>query len=293
MNASQSHSDLTVLGLGAMGSALARAFLRAGHATTVWNRTAERAAPLAEAGAQIAPSVASAIEPSRLVVVCLLDYQSVEDVLRPVATALDGKTVVNVTSGTPRQAQRLADWAAENGIGYLDGGIMAVPSMIAGPGSEILFSGPRELFDRAEPALAALGPVTYVGADPGAAAARDLALLGAMYGMFGGLWWAQALARSHAVPDRELLPMAGDWLRAMLATADNDGGGANAEVESSVQMQAAGFAYLLEAGKDAGIEPGVLAPVGELLQRAVAEGHGTRDVSVIVDLLSEADPVAR
>jgi 3-hydroxyisobutyrate dehydrogenase-like beta-hydroxyacid dehydrogenase len=293
MNASQSHSDLTVLGLGAMGSALARAFLRAGHATTVWNRTAERAAPLAEAGGQTAPSVTSAIEPSRLVVVCLLDYQSVEDVLRPVATALNGKTVVNVTSGTPRQAQRLANWAAENGIGYLDGGIMAVPSMIGGPASEILFSGPRELFDRAEPALAALGHVTYVGADPGAAAARDLALLGAMYGMFGGLWWAQALARSHAVRDGELLPMAADWLRAMLATVENDGGGADAAVESSVQMQAAGFVYLLEAGKDAGIEPGVLGPVGELLQRAVAEGHGTRDVSVIVDLLSEADPVAR
>jgi 3-hydroxyisobutyrate dehydrogenase-like beta-hydroxyacid dehydrogenase len=292
MNASQSHSDLTVLGLGAMGSALARAFLRAGRATTVWNRTAERASPLAEAGARTAPSVASAIEPSRLVVVCLLDYQSVEDALRPVAAALNGKTVVNVTSGTPRQAQRLADWAAEHGIGYLDGGIMAVPSMIGGPESEILFSGPRELFDTAEPALAALGRVTHVGADPGAAAVRDLALLGAMYGMFGGLWWAQALARSHAVPDGDLLPKAADWLRAMLASVENDIGGADAEVESSVQMQAAGFVYLLEAGKDAGIEAGVLGPVGELLQRAVAEGHGTQDVSVIVDLLSEADPVA-
>lgn len=42
---------VTVVGLGAMGSALAAAVLRAGHPTTVWNRSAEKAQALADAGA--------------------------------------------------------------------------------------------------------------------------------------------------------------------------------------------------------------------------------------------------
>ena len=44
-------SDISVIGLGAMGSALARTLLQNNYAVTVWNRSADKAAPLAEAGA--------------------------------------------------------------------------------------------------------------------------------------------------------------------------------------------------------------------------------------------------
>ena len=43
-------SDISVIGLGAMGSALARTLLQNGYAVTVWNRTAEKAGPLVSAG---------------------------------------------------------------------------------------------------------------------------------------------------------------------------------------------------------------------------------------------------
>ena len=54
---------ITVIGLGNMGSALARRFLAGGHPTTVWNRTAAKADPLRAAGATVAPNAASAIAP--------------------------------------------------------------------------------------------------------------------------------------------------------------------------------------------------------------------------------------
>src|ERR1700754_1265589 len=52
---------VTVLGLGAMGSALARAFIAAGHPTTVWNRAPEKAAALVAAGAARADTAATAV----------------------------------------------------------------------------------------------------------------------------------------------------------------------------------------------------------------------------------------
>ncbi|MFD4375859.1 NAD(P)-binding domain-containing protein, partial [Streptomyces sp. NPDC058527] len=54
------NTPVTVIGLGSMGSALAAAFLAAGHPTTVWNRTPERAAPRPGGGAPGAAPPAAA-----------------------------------------------------------------------------------------------------------------------------------------------------------------------------------------------------------------------------------------
>ncbi|MCW0015421.1 NAD(P)-binding domain-containing protein [Rhizobium sp. BT-226] len=53
---------ISILGTGRMGSALARALVQAGYRTTVWNRTKQKAEPLAAIGATVAASVLEAIE---------------------------------------------------------------------------------------------------------------------------------------------------------------------------------------------------------------------------------------
>ena len=130
-----SKPSVTVIGLGAMGSALAGAVLDAGYPTTVWNRTPERMQPLVARGAVAAAGVGEAIEASRLVIVCLLDVASVTDVLDPVKDALAGRVLVNLTNGTPAQARVLA---GRYDADYLDGGIMAVAPQIGGPDAVIL-----------------------------------------------------------------------------------------------------------------------------------------------------------
>src|SRR5207248_5420944 len=67
-------TDLTVIGLGAMGGRIAEVLLAAGHRTTVWNRTPSRADPLVAQGAIRADDVAEAVAASPLVLVCVLDY---------------------------------------------------------------------------------------------------------------------------------------------------------------------------------------------------------------------------
>ncbi|MCC5812679.1 MAG: NAD(P)-binding domain-containing protein [Ectothiorhodospiraceae bacterium] len=66
-------SDITIIGLGAMGSALASAYLAKGMEVTVWNRSAERAAPLVAKGARLAENAAGAIDASTLILVSVLD----------------------------------------------------------------------------------------------------------------------------------------------------------------------------------------------------------------------------
>ena len=99
--------SVSMLGLGYMGSALARAFLAKQHAVTVWNRTASKAEPLAETGAQVAASVAEAIAASDVTVVCVSDYHGSDALLRTTEMAgrLKGKTLVQLTTGTPEEAR--------------------------------------------------------------------------------------------------------------------------------------------------------------------------------------------
>src|SRR5918998_902445 len=119
------HPSVTVIGLGAMGSRIAEVLLRGGHPTTVWNRTPGRAEPLVAQGAVRAGSVAEAVAASPLVLVCVLDYAAAREIVEPVAGELAGRTLVHFTTGTPRQAREMAEWAAGHGIDYVDSGMMA------------------------------------------------------------------------------------------------------------------------------------------------------------------------
>lgn len=89
------NTPVSVVGLGLMGTALARAFLKAGHPTTVWNRTAAKADALVAEGARLAPTIGDAL--GTVTILCLTDYSAVRALLGDAALA--GTTLVNLTSG--------------------------------------------------------------------------------------------------------------------------------------------------------------------------------------------------
>jgi 3-hydroxyisobutyrate dehydrogenase-like beta-hydroxyacid dehydrogenase len=74
-------NEVSVIGLGAMGSALVRALLHNGHRVTVWNRTSAKAVPLVRDGAVLAPSAASAVGASPMVLVCVEDYKVTRNII--------------------------------------------------------------------------------------------------------------------------------------------------------------------------------------------------------------------
>ncbi|MDL4777562.1 MULTISPECIES: NAD(P)-dependent oxidoreductase [Thermomonosporaceae] len=285
---SENHpAPVTVIGLGLMGAALAEAFLRNGHPTTVWNRSAAKAAPLVAKGAANAATVTEAVTANALVVVCLSLYDNVDEVLDTAGDALDGRTIVNLTNGTPRQARAMAERATARGARYLDGGIMAVPPMIGQPAASILYSGPEDVYEPHRATLAALGTPRLLGADPGLAALYEMALLSAMYGMFGGFYQALALVRTEDVPAAEFTPMVVTWLTAMMHSLPRqalaiDTGEYATEVSSLATNQAA-FPNLVDASRDQGVGVRLMEPIHALIERAVAEGHGEDGLARLVE----------
>ncbi|MGW8452091.1 NAD(P)-dependent oxidoreductase [Streptomyces niveus] len=280
---------VSVIGLGMMGTALAVAFLKAGHQVTVWNRSLSKTGPLAAQGAAPADTAADAVAASPLVVVCLSTYDTVRAVLEPLSGQLTGKTLANLTNGTPEQARDLAVWAAKEGAGYLDGGIMAVPQMIAGPHAYVLYSGPQDVFDAHRETFAALGGTKYVGEDPGLASLYDLALLTGMYGMFAGVLQAYALIGTEAIAATEFSELLVPWVGAMLGSAPAmaaaiDSGQHLTDVSSLAVNQAA-FPNLLSTFAAQGVSGELFAPVQGLLDRAIAEGHAADGLSRLADLL--------
>jgi 3-hydroxyisobutyrate dehydrogenase-like beta-hydroxyacid dehydrogenase len=172
---------VTVIGLGAMGSALATALLHSGHPTTVWNRSADKSAALVARGAVPAATAAEAATASPLVVVCVTDHDATAAVLDTIGDAAAGRVLVNLSTGTPDEARALAARAGAMGAGYLDGVVQAGPDQIGTPAATMFYAGLAEVFTEHAAALGELGSATHVGEDSGQACLWDLALLGLWY----------------------------------------------------------------------------------------------------------------
>ncbi|MER6946994.1 NAD(P)-binding domain-containing protein [Nonomuraea sp. NPDC000554] len=280
--------SVSIIGLGLMGRALAETLLAAGHRVTVWNRSAAKADDLVAKGATRAATAAEAVEASPLVIVCVLDYAAVHEILDPVP--LTGKVVLNLTNGRPAEARETARWVAERGGDYVDGGIMAVPQMVGGPGALILYSGSQTAFDRYEETLRPLARPHYLGTDAGLAPLYDLALLTGMYGQIAGALSAMALLRSENRPLTDftaslLVP----WLTAMAglqpAWAAAIEAGEHATEVSNLEVNRVGMANLVRAFAEQGAGLDLLLPMKKIIDDRVARGHGAEGLSGLIEEL--------
>ncbi|ROP40463.1 NAD(P)-dependent oxidoreductase [Saccharothrix texasensis] len=284
------NTKATVLGLGAMGAALATALVRAGHATTVWNRTPGKADALVDLGATAAATARDAVAAADVVIACLLDADSVHEVLDPVADVLTGRTLVNVTTTTPDQAKEIAGWAAAHGAVYLDGGIMAVPDMIGLPGASVLYSGSATAFERLRPLMDLWGESAYLGEDAGLASLYDLALLAGMYVMFAGFLHGAAMVADAGVTATEFARRSAPWLAAMTGgfagfAAVVDGGDYTVPGQQSLVFSDLGD--LLGASAAQGISTEVVGVVQDLIRRQVDAGHGEEGFARIYESIRQ------
>ncbi|WP_328426662.1 NAD(P)-dependent oxidoreductase [Streptomyces sp. NBC_00443] len=285
-------SAVTVLGLGPMGRALAGAFLAAGLRTTVWNRTPGKDAELLGRGAVGARSAAEAVGASELVVVCVVNYDAADAVLRQdaVTGALKGRTVVNLTADTPARARDTAAWAAAHGIRYLDGAIMTPTTTIGTSDAVPLHSGPEDLYREHRPVLDALGGThTHLGEDIGRAAAYDVALLDIFWTAMSGYAHALAVARAEGITARELAPFA-QGIGAILPplfeglAGDVDDGTYSGEL-NPVTSAVSSMAHIVQASESHGIDAGVMRAAEGQARRVIGLGHGTDGFIRVTELL--------
>lgn len=287
--AETTNTPVTVLGLGAMGQALAAALLNGGHRTTVWNRTPGKDSDLVAAGAVGAASVAEAVRAAGPIIVVLFDHASVHATLDPVDGELSGRQVINLTSTAPREARELATWAARHGIDYLDGGIIAVPPMIGRPGASILYSGSGAVFEAHRATLELLAAAEYFGDDAGLASTYDFALLANMYAMFTGYLHGAAMMRSVGVSASAFAERATSWVTAMAQMLPAYGqiidGGDYTQPSQSLAFHKAALDAINRATRDAGVAVDFVAPIKNLIDRQVADGYGSQGFARTIEEL--------
>jgi 3-hydroxyisobutyrate dehydrogenase-like beta-hydroxyacid dehydrogenase len=283
-------ANISILGLGAMGHALASSFLKQGHAVTIWNRTAGKAASLVAQGAREVNASVHAIAASEISLICVLDYAASSSIIDDAASALSGHALVNLTNGTPAQARAAAERVAALGADYLDGGIMATPPMIGGEHALILYSGSEATFNAHVGSLEALGAAKYLGADAGLASLHDLALLSGMYGVFAGFFHASALVDSEGVSTTSFLELLSAWMAAMMGELRGyaqkiDSGRHGMDVVSNLGMQTASLHNILTATREQGVASDLLDPMLKLFRRRADAGFGHEDISGIFELI--------
>ncbi|MEV7185205.1 NAD(P)-binding domain-containing protein [Kitasatospora sp. NPDC093102] len=288
----QSKRSVTVIGLGPMGQAMAGAYLDAGYAVTVWNRTAARAGGLVARGAQAAPSAEAAVAANELVVLSLTDYDAVFEVLESVAPALKGKVIVNLSSDTPERAREAARRLAGHGAGHLTGGVQVPPSGIGSPESSTFYSGPVELFRRHRAALEVLTGVDYRGDDPGLAQLYYQIQMDLFWSSMVGYLHATAIAEANGISAEEFLPYLSSTAASMsgfqafyaprIAAGNHRG-----DVDRMV-MALASIEHVRHTAEDSGVDGALPAVLAEAVRRGVDAGHGADSLSALVGRFRQA-----
>lgn len=165
------------IGAGMMGRPMVENLLEDGDRVTVWNRTAEKARPLAEKGAEIAGSPAEACEGAELVLSCLADDEAAEAVFEDdaVLRAMAAGAGIHVSMSTiaAATAEKLAERHGQHGAAYVAAPILGRPDFVEARKQGYLLSGADGPKERARPVLERLGRegagIFDFGSEPGAA----------------------------------------------------------------------------------------------------------------------------
>lgn len=284
-----------VLGLGAMGSVLARVQLQAGHKTQVWNRSPEKTAALRAQGAQVQDTGADLAFSSNIILVCVDTCAHAEAALGAALTAggLEGRVIVQLGTTSPVEARRFAKKVTMAGGMALDGAILSYPEGV-GPENPapVLVGGDLEGLDIARPALRQISSnLIELGENVGAAAALDLGYLTMSIALFAGAAHAARLCELEGASLELLAEMSSHGPRATdrLEIIEKDAFALNslhtggslavwADVAKNVQAHAV----------DAGINDHLTRCLSSLYTGAVDEGFGAEDVAALVKVFRQS-----
>jgi 3-hydroxyisobutyrate dehydrogenase-like beta-hydroxyacid dehydrogenase len=291
--------NVTVVGLGRMGSALADALIAQGFDVTVWNRTPAKVVRYAEAGVRVTSTVAEAARVADALVVCVFDDRALRDAVMTaeVAAALGGKSLIHLTSTTNDVLAEVLAWCRRHDIALVKGLIVVHPDAIRAGDGTVIYGGARPAFDACLPVLDAMGGRSvFMTEDPMAVSSITTAFACVLYPLVMGFVEGAALCRRIGTPldsfarDLILPYLRGPGLAAMVG--DVASACAHRRDDGDVQGTLAAWddalrTHLADAA-DLGAEANLLATVKALFERGLAAGHGERDLGAVFEALVNA-----
>ncbi|WP_047248083.1 NAD(P)-dependent oxidoreductase [Chromobacterium subtsugae] len=274
---------VAVLGAGIIGAAVARNLARKGFAARVWNRTPQKAQPLAADGAVVCADAADAARGADLIITVLKDGPAVLAAMRAAAGGLKaGATWLQLsTVGAPATAE-LAAWAAAHGLAFYDAPLLGTRQPAEAGQLVMLASGPRQGREPAQAVFDAIGRRTlWVSERAGDASGLKLALNSWALALTHGAAESLALARGLGLdPALVLDAVAGGPLDSPYLQAKGKAMLAGDYTASFTVDNAAKDAELiLAAAAEAGVAMDCAAAGLRRFQRAMDAGHGDKDMA--------------
>ncbi|RDI63135.1 NAD(P)-dependent oxidoreductase [Nocardia pseudobrasiliensis] len=282
------HRSVTVVGLGPMGQSMVRAFLEAGVAVTVWNRSAGKAEAMAELGATRAATLAEALDANEVIVLSLTHYDAMYDVLGPVVDRLPGKVIANLSSDSPENARKGAAWVRSHGAEFISGGFMSAGDNITHPASYLFYSGPKEVFDAHTELLRPLSPQEYLGADDGLSQVFYQALLTIFHPWMLGYQQALALIENSGSDIEQFLPYAlrsneaFPFFMTEYATGAKAGGWGDL---ASYRMMDAGAQHVIDAAEEVGVDATIAHAAQRVWRRGVEANREVDGSATVYELI--------
>lgn len=278
------YGNVTILGTGIMGTALARRLAGAGVDVTVWNRTVERAEPLVDDDVTVALSPAAAVADADIVLLTLFDADAVLEVVRAAADAAPATaTWVQMSTIGIDGTEQVVRTAHEHGLALVEAMMLGTKGPAESGSLVLLTAGAPELLAQVEPVLA-LVSAKRVHAGALGAAARLKLVCNTWIGLLTA-GTAQALAMAEA------LGLAPDLFLQAIAGGQSDSPYAHAKGALMVadDYQPANFQLhglhkdldLAAAAVGAGRSYPILEAVRDLYAAAEERGQGDQDIAAV------------
>lgn len=157
--------NVSLVGLGKMGAPLAGRILDAGFPLAVWNRSRERARPLAERGADVLDGPGEALQRAEACITMVADDAALEEVADAIlGGARPGTTLIDMSTVSVSASERVAGRAEGAGVHYVRSPVSGNPGVVESGNLTLIVSGPERVVDEMRPLLDALGSkLLYVG----------------------------------------------------------------------------------------------------------------------------------
>jgi 3-hydroxyisobutyrate dehydrogenase-like beta-hydroxyacid dehydrogenase len=282
-----------MLGLGGMGTAIARRLEDAGHELLVWNRTPGPVDEFVARGAGQLASPSEALDRAELCITMLADPASVEQVVLGeggVLTGTGGGTLIDMTTISPDSSARVAAEAARRGVPFLRAPVSGNPSVVAAGNLTIIVSGPRASFDELTPVLTQIGPTLFYVGDQEQARVVKLSLNLMIGGTAELLAEALVLAERNGIGRRELLDViGGSAIGSPFVRYKSDALVADDYTSTfTARMLAKDLGLALDLGESGDVPLPLTAATQELVQACIATGLGDGDLTVLLPRLRRA-----
>nr|WP_277355501.1 NAD(P)-dependent oxidoreductase [Curtobacterium pusillum] len=273
------------MGTGTMGAGVAGSLLREGHEVTVWNRSIDKAAPLGERGAVVAPDPAAAVADAEVVLLTLFDTDAVVDVLEAAAGEAPAEAIwVQCSTIGVAGTETVVQLAGKYGITLVEAMMLGTKAPAEQGTLTMLAAGPADVLDRIDPVLDAIGAKTVRAGDQvGAGTALKLAANAWIASLTAAAGQSLAVAKSLGL-DPALFLEAIDGSASDSAYAHTKG---KAIIDGAFPAQFAldglrkDIELITDAARSAGVSTVLLDALGRVYADASAAGHGGDDIAAV------------